>query len=121
MKTLAIQSGPWAGFWIQNGSRGAMRLNLHFSAISVAGAGWDRSGPFTLQGTFSTEGVVKFTKRYPTHSVYYRGIWNGAMITGMWAIHHEGDIDTGEFEIWPESDELALTELNDTSQLYLLR
>ena len=114
MRNLSQLSGPWVGFWVQRGFRGSMSLGLSFGSGVVQGSGHDLIGTFVLSGTYGEDGVVQMTKAYAWHTVAYKGTWDGQMISGFWKIRHEG---TGAFEIWPESDSLAVSELLESETL----
>src|SRR5690348_13335054 len=82
-------SGSWRGFWDQAAyGRQTMRdLVLHFSAGRVAGSGVDIVGPFTFDGTYESDGTLNLIKRYPYHSVNYRGRYDGeGTVYGEWSI-----------------------------------
>ncbi|HWA83841.1 MAG TPA: hypothetical protein VG820_10425 [Fimbriimonadaceae bacterium] len=109
MKTLEECCGPWLGAWIQFGVRGHMRLKLRFSDGCLSGGGADRIGSFSIVGSYDANDSVAFVKNYRTHRVSYRGKWDGAMIAGTWNI--VGQIGTGPFEIWPESESMLVEEV----------
>ena len=111
MRELRSLSGPWVGFWVQDLQRGEMRLTLRFGESSVQGEGSDRVGSFTVSGHHAASGVVGFAKVYPSHRVDYEGTWDGAMIAGRWRIGVRRAFDEGEFEIWPEQDDLAVERM----------
>lgn len=109
MRELRECSGPWAGQWIQGDVRGTMRMRLAFDGDGITGYGADGDGPFSLRGHYvQEESFVILDKSYSELNVRYRGEWDGQMISGVSTITGEGFFDTGEFEIWPESDEEAL-------------
>jgi hypothetical protein len=85
-----------------------MGLALTFSDGKVHGTGTDVIGPFWLSGSFDDQGSVHMTKSYSWHVVDYKGKWDGQMISGSWKIKYEG---SGAFEIWPESDSFAVSEM----------
>jgi hypothetical protein len=63
-------------------------------------------GPFLVNGDFTFDGEVSFSKVYASHRVQYAGFWDGTMISGDWRIEYsEQFVDLGEFEIWPQADE----------------
>jgi hypothetical protein len=110
MNDLQSKSGRWSGFWIQNDIRATMRLQLQFTPASVAGGGRDFVGGFVIHGVTSPAGGVQFAKRYSTHLVYYQGTWDGTLIAGRWTMLQpdEDFVDEGEFEIWPDGEEMGL-------------
>jgi hypothetical protein len=84
-------------------------MRLFFSGDEISGHGADGDGPFTLRGRYVQEDrFVTIDKAYDYLRVVYRGEWDGQMIAGVSTITAEGFFDTGEFEIWPESDEEEL-------------
>jgi hypothetical protein len=117
-KPLDSLSGPWAGFWLQHGQRGFMRLDLVFNSGLVCGSGEDSSGSFTMQGVYGSV-AIEIIKCYDQLSIVlanaapvlrYAGRWDGAVIFGVWV--QEGDPwNTGEFEMWPVSGETAMEEV----------
>lgn len=111
MRALCELSGPWVGFWIQGSIRGSMGLALKFSKGKISGRGSDLVGKFHLIGTYTTEGRVFMAKTYVWHGVIYNGAWDGQMICGAWRIPGE---DSGEFEIWPESDRYEVAEIESS-------
>ena len=83
-----------------------MRFRLSFEGRRISGAGVDGDGPFDFSGEYEPEDrFVTLHKRYRNLNVCYRGEWDGAMVSGRSVITAEGFYDTGEFEMWPESDE----------------
>ncbi len=109
MRELRECSGPWAGQWIQGDVRGTMRMRLTFTENVISGHGADGDGPFSLRGQYVPEDAfVIIDKSYSELHVRYRGEWDGQMISGVSTITGDGFYDTGEFEIWPESDEEEL-------------
>ena len=118
MRPLCDLSGPWVGFWIQDFVRGSMGLALKFGKGRISGRGADLVGKFSFSGAYSGEGRVTITKKYVWHSVHYKGVWDGQMISGTWSIPQ---FDAGSFEIWPESDryELGAMEIEETRELTL--
>jgi hypothetical protein len=85
-----------------------MRLRLDFANGVISGGGADVVGPFTISGAYGAE-TADFTKKYPRHSVKYEGKWDGQVLFGTWVIRSIRD--RGEFEIWPEDEELQLEVL----------
>src|SRR4051812_43888413 len=72
-------SGSWRGFWDQAlyGRQPMRELVLHFSSGAVEGSGVDVVGPFTLQGTYESNGRISLIKRYRYHTVNYVGQYDG--------------------------------------------
>lgn len=117
MRDLRELSGPWRGFFIQRGRRGAISATLAFNDTHIKGYGSDLDGVFVFEGAYHprTE-VVELVKRYDALDVQYRGRWDGQMIAGTWrfAVFLDAytiDADTGVFELWPASDEESLAEV----------
>ena len=109
MRELTDCSGPWAGQWIQGDVRGSMRMRLNFVGDRIVGSGADGDGPFSLGGRYVSEDrFVILDKTYNDIVVHYRGEWDGQMVAGLSTITGPSFFDTGEFEIWPESDEEEL-------------
>ena len=96
-------SGPWEGYFLQRQTDGAkrlMELDLTFRAGRVTGHGRDGIGAFTLTGGYDTaEGKAWWTKRYPTHDVFYQGYAESKGIWGLWEIKQ---FDRDGFHIWPK-------------------
>jgi hypothetical protein len=113
MRDLPSASGAWTGFWDEHGFRGHMGLRLHFRAGRVDGVGSDEIGRFSMTGGFSETGSVNLLKKYPTHTVSYRGQWDGQMIAGEWSMGHGYLRETGPFEMWPESGETLIEQLQE--------
>lgn len=108
MRKLQDLNGPWKGFWTQERVRGYMKLQLRFSETGIEGTGNDPIGSFDVSGLLCDDGErVIFTQQYRTHGVEYAGQWDGTMIYGRWTLHDESFTEVGEFEIWPDHDELA--------------
>jgi hypothetical protein len=85
-------SGPWKGFWHQDGfGRQAMeQFELHFTPDgTVRGQGTDMVGVFTFRGRYDpAAGTVELTKQYlGQHAVEYVGASDGeGKIIGTWSI-----------------------------------
>src|SRR5579859_7531420 len=82
-------SGPWVGFWIQNGwGKQQMSLSLAFVKGRIVGSGRDIIGPFDFSGTYDLEtGRVLMTKQYErAHRVAYDGANqdDGMWLWGVW-------------------------------------
>lgn len=96
-------SGPWRGFWEQQGwGRQFMReLVLNFSDGQVTGSGVDVGGRFTFLGQYDEAGNVVLVKKYAgKHQVLYRGQYDGeGTIAGRWSIL---DLWTGPFALRPD-------------------
>ncbi len=112
-RRLESCSGPWGGFWLQFGHRGVMRVHLTFEGGAIGGQGQDSSGDFTMDGVYTADGQVSLRKAYSAVSVVlrdaapllvYEGRWDGRLIFGTWH-QHDDSWNTGEFELWPESEE----------------
>lgn len=96
-------SGPWTGFYTYLGFPDEfhrMRLDLTFVRNHLRGDGTDDIGPFRLHGGYELDTRrCWWVKTYPgSHQVFYKGVQQGRMITGEWALppaHH------GAFSIWP--------------------
>ena len=110
MRSLEDCSGPWVGFWIQDGKRGNMRLSLTFLSGRILGGGNDDNGPFAIAGTYGSDGGVEATKMYGHYGFRYYGHWDGAMIFGY--SEQIGFPSNGsQFEMWPEGEDLTLEEI----------
>jgi hypothetical protein len=100
-------SGDWTGFFLQYWLPGRHKTDLHLTWRdgTVTGAGHDRVGPFTINGTYDVvTGQCEWTKKYRgKHSVAYRGVNDGRGIWGVWEIRQLGGlyVDRGGFHIWP--------------------
>lgn len=85
-----------------------MKLQLRFMESGLDGTGNDPIGSFDVSGILCEDGSrVIFTQQYRTHGVEYAGQWDGTMIYGRWTLHDESFTEIGEFEIWPDRDELV--------------
>ena len=114
MRDLESTSGPWNGFWIDDDIRGTMALRLNFYAGRLDGVGSDLVGDFTMKGSYAFDtGEVKIRKRYSRHAVSYEGRWDGQMIAGQWSMGRAGWNRSGPFEIWPESEETTVEQLQE--------
>ena len=95
-------SGRWHGYFLQrrfSETKRPMELDLSFRSGRVTGDGRDGVGPFVISGGYDTgEGTVWWTKRYPTHDVFYKGYAEGNGIWGLWEI---AQFDRDGFRIWP--------------------
>lgn len=104
-------SGPWEGFYIQDGIKVRMKLDLHFQQGHVCGDGSDAVGAFRLVGIYSLDpGTITVRKHYLNqHMVAYQG--DCAVISdssrpalqGRWniAAHHL----SGFWRLWPTEAE----------------
>ena len=110
---LRDKSGNWKGQWLQPPFKGTMSCVLHFAQGEISGGGTDTSGVFKMDGSydqFSNE--VAITKSYSSLFVIYRGKWDGALISGHSKIYGpHGFFDEGNFELWPQNDEMSLESL----------
>jgi hypothetical protein len=105
-KALEDVSGAWDGSWKQGPIEARMMMTLSFRNGAITGQGVDRAGDFTVEGTYSpSDPEISFRKRYPTHKVFYRGLWDGHELKGDWEIKSwlarilPGG--KGSFLIWP--------------------
>ena len=82
-------SGPWRGFWLQDGRRAWMDIQLDFHNGQVSACGSDIVGEFAFTGTYNTgNGRVLITKQYLNqHHIQYEG-WAELQhgIWGLWQI-----------------------------------
>lgn len=115
MRTLEACSGPWIGWWIQQGFRGHQRLQLSFSNGRIVGDGGDDSGKFNISGEYEAD-EVNLQKHYPLWSVNYLGRWDGTILSGHWTISSPDFFDAGTFEIWPEEPEKHAIESEEFAQ-----
>lgn len=84
-------------------------MHLSIANGSISGMGTDRVGPFVLDGTIDRYlGRVLLVKKYGSHSLTYKGSWNGSMLSGMWS---GGPWHNGTFEMWPEQDEMNVSDI----------
>ncbi|KAJ3104531.1 hypothetical protein HK100_004045 [Physocladia obscura] len=106
-----LPSGAWGGFWVQNGKKGPMELNLQFHDRIIHGSGFDRFGPFSIEvasemvqlGTYTpvlTDQMqkVKFSKQYSTYIILYDGLSKDRMIVGKYSFPSE-EVPGGEFQL----------------------
>lgn len=89
----------WKGFYMQNGSKHQMELNLSVDKNGVFGTGSDSVGQFIIRGQ-NNDGHIKFSKAYTgKHTLTYTGPLsiNGEerVIKGFWG----GQGAYGEFEL----------------------
>lgn len=81
-----------------------MALTLRFATSDVDGHGEDLIGPFEIGGVHSEQSKqVQFVKSYTSFAVFYSGLWDGDMIAGLWTVRHGSYLESGEFEIWPNT------------------
>ncbi|TPW19492.1 MAG: hypothetical protein FD126_2634 [Elusimicrobia bacterium] len=83
-----------------------MELLLTQRGESLAGAGQDDIGNFTVKGTCGEGGAVSWLKRYPTHAVDYDGNSDGKFIRGAWRLPG----GSGTFCLWRDGSEPARAE-----------
>lgn len=107
MRPLEDLSGPWAGWWMQDGTKGEMTLALEFADGRVRGHGRDPIGGFQISGMIRGASV-DLLKGYPLETVRYRGVWDGSVVSGEWRIGSRERTLTGPFELWPVGDELSM-------------
>ena len=109
-------SGAWEGFYMQNGNKARMKLELHFKRLNfrgghVCGEGRDFVGAFRMVGTDDlAPGTITARKHYlGQHMVAYQGdyaVISGSDLPGLqgrWDIsaHHL----SGFWRLWPVEDE----------------
>lgn len=117
-------SGPWTGFFLQYWLPGRNRTDvaMSFEAGTLDGAGTDRVGPYTVNGTFdSATGKCAWIKQYlGKHKVAYRGVNDGRGIWGVWEIRILGGLyqDRGGFHLWPAGTDVS-EESDRTEQAVL--
>lgn len=111
---LEQSSGQWAGFWIQSARKGEMDILMRVDHGNLKGEGKDRTGQFTIRGTYDRSGFIEMTKQYrwtdvvergAASMVHYQGQWNGDFVAGHWWQDANAS-NCGAFEIWPEQNEL---------------
>jgi hypothetical protein len=106
-------SGEWTGFYLQYWMPGRHKteVDLFWKDGIVTGDGYDRVGPYTINGTYdTTTGKCEWTKQYTgKHAVAYRGVNNGQGISGIWEIRQLGGmyVDRGGFHLWPEGSDVS--------------
>lgn len=107
-------SGPWAGFYVQQGIRVRQRMGLRFAEGLASGEGRDAVGSFVISGAYDVgSGAVRLQKCYEKHSVAYSGWAEGSGddgIWGTWVIESAGVSDRGGFHIWPEASKAGSAE-----------
>jgi hypothetical protein len=101
-------SGPWKGFWLQQGMNGRqwMRdVTLTFADGRVNGQGEDRVGEFVFRGRYSLDdGKVTLFKRYlGAHEVIYHGCNDGESLW-LWGTWEMLPYDKGGFHLWPKGE-----------------
>jgi hypothetical protein len=81
-----------------------MEIVLTFAAGTLTGAGRDRVGAFTFDGTYDlADGQCNWVKQYVSaHAIGYHGFNEGKGIWGKWELSWSGSVFTGGFRIWPE-------------------
>ena len=104
-------TGPWKGYWLQDGETGLMDLSLAFVEGIVVGSGKDLIGEFDLQGVYSVEErSIALKKTYRgKHEVWYRGRPIQGELMGEWTI-----ADTparGGWRLWPVEDEFQIIRI----------
>jgi hypothetical protein len=86
-----------------------MKLGLSFAAGKISGKGHDLIGSFSVRGVYGSDSA-SLTKIYRSHTVEYEGRWDGQVLFGSWTITRIKE--RGEFELWPEAEELTLNQLS---------
>lgn len=101
-------SGPWTGYYVQQGQRGQQDLILNFRDGEAEGSGSDAGGDFLVQGRYDADRArCTLTKTYPgSHEVEYEGAADDSGIWGTWLLYSMfGQVgipaDRGTFHIWP--------------------
>jgi hypothetical protein len=114
-------NGPWTGFFLQYWLPGRNRTEvaMAFENGTLTGAGTDRVGPYTVDGTYNpATGECEWTKQYiGKHTVAYRGVNDGRGIWGVWEIRILGGLyqDRGGFHLWPAGTDVS-EESDSTEQ-----
>ena len=117
-------SGAWTGFFLQHWMPGRHKteVDLFWQNGKVTGDGYDRVGPYTIDGTYDVAtGECRWTKQYTgKHTVYYRGVNDGRGIWGVWEIRQMGGmyVDRGGFHLWPEGTDVS--EASDATEKAVL-
>jgi hypothetical protein len=93
-------SGPWTGYYQEQGSKHVQDLELTFRDGVLTGGGWDSVGDFIVKGSYDeATREVRWTKKYAAApSVYYRGFREGKGIWGTWQTPKHPQ---SGFHIWP--------------------
>lgn len=93
-------SGPWTGFFLVEGSKVPVDLELTFDGGVMRGGGWDLRGQFVVRGSYELDSrEVRWTRRYDDGTrLTGRGFREGKGIWGTWRRRDGG---TGGFHIWP--------------------
>jgi hypothetical protein len=111
-------SGPWTGYFLQDGRKGMMELHITFRQGALTGEGRDYVGRFVLRGRYElADGKCYWTKRYlGQHDVFYQGYNEGKGIWGRWEIGAPFGAWAGRggFHIWPEG--MAAAEQHQLSE-----
>lgn len=99
---MGPKGGRWRGWYVYAvpGPRHSMELALEVRGALHSGGGMDDVGTFTIHGSYDAAARICFwTKRYATHSVYYKGTFDGGFIRGVWKMPG----DAGSFCLWPDA------------------
>ena len=99
-------SGPWAGFYQQDGRSYPQQLELTFTGGVVRGGGWDGLGEFSIKGCYELDTrEVRWTKCYESgRRLQFRGFREGRGIWGTW---QDPGLKRAGFHIWPLADPSA--------------
>jgi hypothetical protein len=99
-------SGKWVGFFLDRRLPGRhdMEIIITFANGKMTGAGRDRVGSFTFDGSYNlADGKCEWVKQYVNaHAIDYSGFNEGKGIWGTWKLQWQGLVSTGGFHIWPE-------------------
>lgn len=95
-----------------------MKIDLTIRGEQIIAGGADYVGEFSMEGRYdpAIETVTLF-KRYPWHTVEYRGKWDGTLVFGEWVIAEDGFSGRGEFEMWPDDEEMSLEEFRQSDSM----
>lgn len=96
-----------------------MSLQLTIGKSEITGRGSDVVGHFSIGGAFSSQNCqVQFIKSFSDFTVFYSGVWDGEMISGLWTKNYGSYMESGEFEIWPvKGNESLAIEVEEPAQL----
>jgi len=91
---ISLVANNWTGFFVQNGEKNQMFLDMGVSEGMIFGTGCDDVGAFVLRGK-SNGGDFNFVKKYlGQHSVLYfgkvRGSAGSRSVRGKWTIPEAG-------------------------------
>jgi hypothetical protein len=106
-----LQSGIWAGHYVQFWIKHAQQMTLEFADGLVRGDGADGIGAFAIDGEYRVDGAevrLGWIKTYEgAHSVLYLGKLEAGNIVGRWSLSSMG---SGAFSLSPTAGPDAIQE-----------